>query len=103
MAMLVAEAMTCGAAGFATSSAPTGRRSVTRLADDRELRVLLGELKRAGKGIAAFVPGGPALPLRRLYELQAEIGRPFTYTALLTSPSPDFRERVRLHVENWKK
>lgn len=99
MAQLVADAMRNGAMGFATSSAPTGRRCATRLADEREIVQLLLELKKSGRGVAAFVPGGPSLSHRRMYELQHEIGRPFTWTALLTMPTPEFRHRIDVHKE----
>lgn len=103
MAKLVANAMQNGAIGFATSSAPTGRRCATRLADEHEIVQLLLELKKAGRGVAAFVPGGPNLSHRRLYELQHEIGRPFTWTALLTMPTPEFRQRIEIHKEFMKR
>jgi N-acyl-D-amino-acid deacylase len=96
---MLAEAMEAGAAGFSTSSSPTGRPCPTRLVEERELVAMMRELKKSGRGVAAFVPGGPALSARRLYELQEEIGCTVTYTALMTSADGKHRERVALHDE----
>ena len=88
MQQIVAEAMAAGAIGFATSAAPThngegGRPVPSRVADIAELRSLLLPLRDAGRGVAALLPGG-VIPARQVFDLQREIGRPFTWTALLT-------------------
>ncbi len=88
MAQVVAEAMDAGAIGFATSASPThngdqGRPVPSRLADLDELRALLEPLRAAGRGVAALLPGG-VISHDEMFALQRHIGRPFTWTALLT-------------------
>jgi N-acyl-D-aspartate/D-glutamate deacylase len=88
MATVVREAMDAGAAGFATSLSPThagdaGRPVPSRLASADEMDALIRVLGDVGKGVVEIIPG-PALSHRRLYELQRDVGVPFTWTALLT-------------------
>lgn len=88
MARVVAEAMDAGAMGFASSSSPThngagGRPVPSRVSDLAELRALLQPVREAAKGVVALLPGG-VISNDELFELQMEIGRPFTWTALLT-------------------
>jgi N-acyl-D-amino-acid deacylase len=98
MEQLVAEAMEAGAMGFATSASPThngdgGRPVPSRVADLAELRQLLQPLRAAGKGVAALLPGG-AISNDEMFDLQREIGRPFTWTALLTFEGTNYHEAV---------
>ncbi|MBO0728602.1 MAG: amidohydrolase family protein [Acidimicrobiaceae bacterium] len=91
MAMVVREAMEAGAAGLATSFAPPhngagGKPVPSRRSDRRELEALLAVMAEGRKGVAAFAPG-EMLGIDDLYDLQPRIGLPFTYGALLTSPS----------------
>src|SRR4051812_34401457 len=93
MQRLVAEAMAAGAAGFATTASPThngegGRPVPSRVADVDELRALLMPLRDAGRGVAALLPAG-VIPEDQVFALQREIGRPFTWTALLTFKGSD--------------
>lgn len=88
MQAIVAAAIESGATGFATSAAPThngegGRPVPSRVADIAELRALLMPLRDAKRGVAALLPGG-VIPAQTVFDLQREIGRPFTWTALLT-------------------
>ncbi len=88
MQATVAEAMDGGAIGFATSASPThngdhGRPVPSRVADLAELRALLEPVRRAGRGVVALLPGG-VIPHEEVFALQREVGRPFTWTALLT-------------------
>jgi N-acyl-D-aspartate/D-glutamate deacylase len=96
MAWLADEAMAAGAIGVATSAAPGGRNTPTRYARRDEVVAVVGAVARAGRGVAAFVPGGD-IDVAALYELQLEIGRPFTWTALLTNDDGLHRERAALH------
>jgi N-acyl-D-aspartate/D-glutamate deacylase len=96
MARLADEAMAAGAIGIATSAAPGGRNTPTLYARRAEVVAVVGALSRAGRGVGAFVPGGD-IDLAALYELQLEIGRPFTWTALLTNDDGLHRERAALH------
>lgn len=98
MRTIVREAMDAGAAGFATSFSPThsgegGRPVPSRVGDVAELRELLLPLREVGRGVGALLPGG-VLKNSQMFELQREIGQPFTWTALLTLQGSDYHERV---------
>ncbi|MFL6206321.1 MAG: amidohydrolase family protein [Acidimicrobiales bacterium] len=95
---VVAEAMAGGAIGFASSASPThngdqGRPVPSRVADLHELRHLLAPLRDAGRGVVALLPGG-VFSNDQVFELQREIGRPFTWTALLTIKGFPYHEGV---------
>jgi N-acyl-D-aspartate/D-glutamate deacylase len=84
----VAESMAAGAMGFASSASPThngdrGRPVPSRVADLDELRALLAPVRDAGRGVVALLPGG-VIPNDEVFKIQREIGRPVTWTALLT-------------------
>jgi N-acyl-D-amino-acid deacylase len=103
MQAVVTEAMAAGAAGFASSASPThngdhGRPVPSRVADLAELRTLLEPLRRSGRGVVALLPGG-AIPFDDVFALQREIGRPFTWTALLTMKGRPWHERVMAEHE----
>jgi N-acyl-D-amino-acid deacylase len=98
MQAIVAEAMAGGAIGFATSAAPThngdgGRPVPSRVADLAELRQLLEPVRRSGRGVVALLPGG-VFSNEQVFALQREIGRPFTWTALLTVKGHPYHEQV---------
>jgi N-acyl-D-amino-acid deacylase len=98
MRAIVAESMAAGAMGFASSASPThngdrGRPVPSRVADLDELRHLLGPVHDAGRGVVALLPGG-VISNAELFELQAEIGRPITWTALLTIAGFPYHEGV---------
>jgi N-acyl-D-aspartate/D-glutamate deacylase len=98
MQAVVAEAMAAGAVGFASSASPThngdgGRPVPSRVADIDELRALLVPLRDAGSGVVALLPGG-VIPNTEVFRLQREIGRPITWTALLTVKGFPYHERV---------
>jgi N-acyl-D-amino-acid deacylase len=101
MARLAREALASGAIGIATTASPGGRNAPSRHASRDELMALVKCLAEAGHGLGAFVPGGE-LDLPALYELQPEIKRPFTWTALLASDDGGHRERVALHQRGIK-
>jgi N-acyl-D-amino-acid deacylase len=107
MADVVREAVQAGAAGFATSSAPThngdgGRPVPSRLAGIHELEVLVTPLRDVGRGVGAFTPG-EKVTHAEIYEMQPRIGRPFTWTALLTMKRmPAFAESMsELTSKSW--
>src|SRR6478609_9100076 len=88
MQAVVRASMEAGAMGFATSSSGThngdaGRPVPSRRADLAELEALLTPLRDLGKGVAALLPG-EKIKHADVYGLQARIGRPLTWTALLT-------------------
>jgi N-acyl-D-aspartate/D-glutamate deacylase len=98
MRQVVADALAAGAIGFASSSSPThngdgGRPVPSRVADLAELRHLLEPLSEAGRGVVALLPGG-VFSNDEVFELQADIGRPVTWTALLTVAGYPYHERV---------
>jgi N-acyl-D-amino-acid deacylase len=94
----VADAMAAGAIGFATSDSPThngdqGRPVPSRVADMDELRTLLEPLRAAGRGVVALLPGRQQKH-PEVFALQKAIGRPFTWTALLTVQGYPYHEKV---------
>ena len=98
MQAVVAESMAAGAMGFASSASPThngdgGRPVPSRVADLDELRALLAPVHDAGRGVVALLPGG-VIPNRELFSLQREVGRPITWTALLTVKDYPYHEKV---------
>ena len=98
MQEVVAESMAAGAMGFASSVSPThngdgGRPVPSRVADVDELRALLLPVHDAGKGVVALLPGG-VIPNRQLFDIQREVGRPITWTALLTVKDFPYHEKV---------
>jgi N-acyl-D-aspartate/D-glutamate deacylase len=98
MAQVVADSMAGGAIGFASSASPThngdhGRPVPSRVADLDELRALLRPVGQAGRGVVALLPGG-VIPNEDLFALQREVGRPFTWTALLTVQGFPYHEKV---------
>ena len=98
MQAVVAEAMAGGAIGFASSASPThngdqGRPVPSRVADLDELRHLLAPLRDADRGVVALLPGG-VFSNEQVFDLQREVGRPFTWTALLTIKGFPYHEGV---------
>lgn len=84
---IVLEGMRAGAIGFATSTSPNhnghgGIPMPSRLADDYELRELVGCLKDAGHGVFMLTKGGQTT-VEFLEELAAATGRPVVVAALL--------------------
>jgi N-acyl-D-aspartate/D-glutamate deacylase len=98
MQAVIADAMAGGAAGFASSASPThngdsGRPVPSRVADLAELRALLEPVKQSGRGVVALLPGG-VFSNDEVFRLQREVGRPFTWTALLTVKGYPYHEKV---------
>ncbi len=98
MQSVVAQSMAAGAMGFASSASPThngdgGRPVPSRVGDLDELRALLAPVRDARKGVVALLPGG-VIPNRELFTLQREVGRPITWTALLTVKGYPYHEKV---------
>jgi N-acyl-D-amino-acid deacylase len=93
MTGMVDDAMQAGAMGFASSWAPThrgdqGRPVPSRVADLAEVTALLEPMRLRNKGVAALLPGG-VMTNEELFDLQRHVGRPFTWTALLTMVGSD--------------
>lgn len=99
MQAVVREAMQAGAIGFATSTSPAhngadGIPMPSRLADERELRALVGAMGESGRGVFMLTKGGHT-GIDFLESLAAQTGRPVVVAALLhnpTNPELVFRE-----------
>ncbi len=106
MRRIIGEALDAGAVGFASSFAPThqgadGRPIPSRVADVSELMALFGVLRDKGVGTVGVTAGGTFTP-DRLYEIQPELGRPITYTALLANPTGSHRRLLQLNEDGWE-
>src|SRR5262245_46520799 len=87
MRAIVREAVASGAAGFATSKAPThvgyaGKPVPSRVAEADEIRALAEALGEVGHGVMQAT-AGPGLFFDQFAELTQASGRPLTWTALL--------------------
>jgi N-acyl-D-amino-acid deacylase len=87
MRTIVLDGMRAGAIGFATSTSPAhngegGIPMPSRLADEKEMRTLVGCLKDAGRGVFMLTKGSQtSMPF--LEQLAADSGRPVVVAALL--------------------
>ncbi len=97
MKRIVVDAMNAGAVGFATSTAgqhngEAGIPMPSRLADQHEMRTLVGSLGEVGRGVFMLTKGADTtIPF--LEELAADSGRPVVVAALLhnsTNPQVTF-------------
>jgi len=107
MVEVLGESLEAGAAGFATSIAPThrgadGKPVPSRFAERAELEALFAEVGRFGKGVVEVTPG-PDLPVDDIYELQMASGVPFTFTALLSTPTGTHRRLVEVNRAGWER
>jgi len=98
MQEVIARAIDGGAIGFASSASPThngdsGRPVPSRVADLEELSALLEPLHEANRGVVALLPGG-VISFDEVFDLQARIQRPFTWTALLTVKGFPYHEKL---------
>ncbi len=99
------EALEAGAAGFATSLAPThrgaeGKPVPSRLAERSELEALFAVVGEYGRGVVEVTPGTD-MPPDDIYDLQIAAGVPFTMTALLSMPTGSHRRMVDLNRAGW--
>jgi len=107
MKAIVLEGMRAGAVGFATSTSPNhnghaGIPMPSRLADEQELRALVGCLKEAGRGVFMLTKGAQS-KMEFLEELAADSGRPVVVAALLhnkSSPRTVFEELEKISAAN---
>ncbi len=107
MRTLLVEGMRAGAVGFSTSTSPAhngegGVPMPSRLADDSELRALVGSLKDAAHGVFMLTKGGQT-PVAFLEELAADSGRPVVIAALLhnsTNPRAVFADLDAISAAN---
>jgi len=109
MKEIVLGGLRAGAIGFATSTSPNhnghgGIPMPSRLADDRELRELVGCLKEAGRGVFMLTKGGQT-GVEFLEELAADTGRPVVVAALLhnnTNPRSVFDDLEKITAANGR-
>ena len=107
MRNLVLQGMRAGAVGFATSTSPAhngdgGLPMPSRLADEKELRALVGCLKEAGRGVFMLTKGGHT-KVGFLEELAADSTRPVVIAALLhngTNPDAVFKDLEQIRDAN---
>jgi N-acyl-D-amino-acid deacylase len=107
MQRILREAMQAGAIGFASSTSPAhnGEAGVpmpSRLADDAEMRTLVGTLKEFGRGVFMLTKGGHT-KIDFLEELAAASGRPVVIAALLhnkTNPAAVFSDLDAIAAAN---
>ena len=107
MRRLLLEAVAAGAIGFATSTSPAhngegGVPMPSRLANDGELKSLVGALGEAGHGVFMLTKGGQT-GIDFLEELSAASGRPVVIAALLhnkTNPQAVFNELEAITAAN---
>lgn len=96
---LVLQGLRAGAVGFSTSTSPAhngegGVPMPSRLADENELRALVGCLGEAGRGLFMLTKGGHT-QISFLEELAAQSRRPVVIAALLhssTNPESVFKD-----------
>jgi N-acyl-D-amino-acid deacylase len=107
MRNLVLQGMRSGAIGFATSTSPAhngegGKPMPSRLADEAEMRALVGCLHEAGRGVFMLTKGGQTA-IGFLEELAAAAQRPVVVAALLhssTNPDAVFQDLQKIREAN---
>jgi N-acyl-D-amino-acid deacylase len=107
MKRIILEGMQAGAVGFSTSTSPAhngdgGLPMPSRLADERELRALVGVLKEAGRGVFMLTKGGHTR-IAFLEDLASDSTRPVVIAALLhssTNPDAVFKDLEEIRNAN---
>ncbi|MGH8764097.1 MAG: N-acyl-D-amino-acid deacylase family protein, partial [Burkholderiales bacterium] len=107
MKEIVLSGVRAGAVGFASSTSPNhnghgGIPMPSRLADEHEMRTLVGCLKEAGHGVFMLTKGGHT-QVDFLEELAADSGRPVVIAALLhnnTNPRSVFEDLEKISAAN---
>jgi len=108
MATLVREAVEAGACGFATSFAVThlgadGQPIPSRWADRAEVTALCKAAAADGRSVISINGASADLHFADFYDLQLEVGVPFTYTAVLTTNTGAHMKAVHMHREGMAK
>ena len=99
MQRVIAEALDAGAAGFATSASPThngdrGRPVPSRIADLDEVRALVAAAARRGTRASVALLPGEKVTHDDVFDMQRAVGRPVTWTALLTVKGYPWHEKI---------
>jgi N-acyl-D-amino-acid deacylase len=100
------DAVAAGAAGFASSFAPThrgadGKPIPSRKADRAEVDALVDVMAELRTGIVACAIGQETIGLMDVYDLQQRAGIPFTYTALLAMKAGWHRAMADINRQRW--
>jgi len=108
MATMVREAVEAGACGFATSFAVThlgadGQPIPSRWADRAELAALCKAAGDGGRSVIGINGASADLNFAQMYDLQLEVGVPFTYTAVLTTSAGTHLKAMEVHREGLAK
>jgi N-acyl-D-aspartate/D-glutamate deacylase len=103
MCDLVREALDAGAAGFSTSFSFAhrgidGKPVPSRFAARDEVDALFAAVGRAGRGVVLATPGEQC-SYPDFYEVQARIGRPFTWP-LFAAPGGAHAKQLKLHEQS---
>jgi N-acyl-D-aspartate/D-glutamate deacylase len=103
MQAAVRDAMRAGAAGFASSFSPNhsgweGRPMPSTIAEDEELKLLVGELGSARRGIFVMATGPRGTP-EFMESLAADTGRPVFMVTVLCMYNQAHPERALQHYE----
>ncbi len=109
MRRMVIDAMQAGAVGFSTTTSPAhngegGVPMPSRMADDDELRTLVGSLREAGRGVFMLTKGGHT-SIAFLEELAVASTRPVIIAALLhnkTNPAAVFEDLAGITAANGR-
>jgi N-acyl-D-aspartate/D-glutamate deacylase len=107
MRKLLLEGMKAGAVGFSSSTSPAhngegGKPMPSRLADETEMRTLVGALREAGRGLFMLTKGGHTR-VEFLEQLAADSTRPVVIAALLhnsTNPDSVFKDLDAIRAAN---
>jgi N-acyl-D-amino-acid deacylase len=107
MQRVLRDALEAGAAGFATSFAIPhrgidGKPVPSRFADRAELEALLDTMREVGRGVVSIAPGDQCPPAD-MFDLQLKAGVPFTWGALLTSPTGYHRQALEANRAGWER
>jgi len=108
MATMVREAVEAGACGFATSFAIThlgadGQPIPSRWADRAELAALCRAAGDGGRSVIGINGASADLNFAQMYDLQLEVGVPFTYTAVLTTSTGAHLKAMEVHRDGLAK
>jgi len=108
MATMVRDAVSAGACGFATSFAVThlgadGQPIPSRWAERAELAALCVAAGEGGRSVIGINGASADLNFAQMYDLQLEVGVPFTYTAVLTTSSGTHLKAMEVHRDGLAK
>ncbi|CAN5691562.1 amidohydrolase family protein [soil metagenome] len=106
MQQVLRDAIGAGAAGLASSFAPThrgdgGRPIPSRRAERVEVDALVDVMAELRTGVVACAIGQETIGLMDVYDLQLRADIPFTYTALLAMTAGHHRIMTQINTDKW--